>query len=364
MATFDFWQVYTSLFVKHRITSNAIPPVFHTITASITYASLYKAAAWPWRRIIGVTFLRARRGLSGMDASRDSQPTTGDAIRHACLERKLKLRSHEVRCDQWPSATLHEIETTSHSQETVLLYFHGGGYRNPLEEAGHMPVVLECAKALDAGRIFLLEYGLIPGLQYPGQLVQAACAMNLLLTTLGCRPEQVVIGGDSAGGNLVLALLAHIKQPHPLVPNVEQVPMDGELKGALLISPWVTGATTAASYDENAKKDYLTREAVKDFVQQWAPKEEMWADFFQAPTGFWTRLPAKRVLLTVGGFEVFRDDVRTFATLIEAKSSKESPVRFVETPGEIHVQPGVDSALHLPLCKSLLEILLWCRSLQ
>jgi hypothetical protein len=102
--------------------------VFHTITASITYASVYKAAAWPWRRIIGVTFLRTRRGLSGMDASRDSQPTIGDAIRHACLERKLKLRSHEVRCDQWPSATLHEIETTSHSQETVFLYFHGGGY--------------------------------------------------------------------------------------------------------------------------------------------------------------------------------------------------------------------------------------------
>jgi acetyl esterase/lipase len=193
--------------------------------------------------------------------------------------------------------------------------------------------------------------------------VQAACALNLLLNRLGCRPGQVVIGGDSAGGNLALALLAHIKQPHPLVPNVERVSVDGELKGALLISPWVTVATTAASYDENAKKDYLTREAAKDFVRQWAPKEEMWADFFQAPAKFWTRLPAKRVLLTVGGFEVFRDDVRTLATMMEAKSSKESPVRFVETPGEIHVQPGVDSALHLPLCKSLLEILLWCRSL-
>lgn len=303
------------------------------------------------------------RELKFMNARRNAQPTTGDSIRHACRERNLKLRSHEVHCDQWPSATLHEIETSSHSQETVFLYFHGGGYRNPLEEAGHMPVVLECGKALDAGMIFLLEYGLVPDLQYPGQLVQAACALNLLLDRLGYRPDQVVIGGDSAGGNLVLALLAHIKQPHPLVPKVERVPTGGELKGALLISPWVSKAFTAASYEENSKKDYLTREAMEGFTRLWAPKEEMWAEFFQAPANFWVGLPVGRVLLTVGGFEVFRDDVRTLAKSMEAKANKDSLVRFVETPSEVHVQPAVDAALHLPLCKSLLEILLWCRSL-
>lgn len=298
-----------------------------------------------------------------MDARRDSQPTTGDAIRHACHERKLKLTSHGVHCDQWPSATLHEVETSSHSQETVFVYFHGGGYRNPLREVGHMPAVLECAKALDAGRIFLLEYGLIPELQYPGQLVQAACALNLLLNQLGCRPDQVVIGGDSAGGNLTLALLAHIKHPHPLVPNVERVPIDGKLKGALLISPWVSNAITAGSYEENSKKDYLNREAVEEFIRLWAPKAEMWADCLLAPINFWKDLPVERALITVGGFEVFRDDVRTLATMMEAKSNKDSLVRFVETPAEVHVQPAVDAALRLPLCKSLLEILLWCHSL-
>lgn len=297
------------------------------------------------------------------DARRNTQPTTGDAIRHACRARNLKLRSHEVRCDQWPSATLHEIETSSHSQGTVFLYFHGGGYRNPLEEAGHMPVVLECAKALDAGRTFLLEYGLVPELQYPGQLVQAAYTLNLLLNQLGCQPNQVVIGGDSAGGNLALALLAHIKQPHPLVPNLEQVSVDNKLKGALLISPWVSNTLTATSYEENFKKDFLNREALEKFIRLWAPKQEMWADFLQAPAGLLVGLPVERVLLTVGGFEVFRDDVRRLATLMDAKGNKDSLIRFVETPAEIHAQPVVDAALRLPLCKSLLEILLWCRSL-
>ncbi|GAB7322425.1 hypothetical protein MBLNU13_g03371t1 [Cladosporium sp. NU13] len=317
-------SIAESAIIKWRLLAS----VCRTVAESITSRSVYKAAAWPWRRIFAVTFLRMNRKLDSMNIRRDSKRTTGDAIRHACLERKLKLRSHGVHCDQWPSATLHEIETNSHSQETVLLYFHGGGYRNPLEGNGHMPVVLECAKALDATRVFILEYGLTPELQYPGQLVQAACALNLLLNQLGYRPDQVVIGGDSAGGNLALALLAHIKQPHPLVPNVERVPVDGELKGALLISPWVSNKPAAASYKENAKKDYLTREAVEAFARLWAPKEELWGDFFQAPTNFWAGLPVKRVLLTIGGFEVFRDDVRTFATIMEAKSNENSLVSF------------------------------------
>ncbi|KAM0709543.1 hypothetical protein Q7P35_003582 [Cladosporium inversicolor] len=333
-------SITDSAIIKWRLLTS----VCRAITGSITSRSIYNAASWPWRRIFAVTFLRRSRELKFMDARRNAQPTTGDAIRHACRQRKLKLRSHDVHCNQWPSATLHEIETSSHSQETVFLYFHGGGYRNPLEEAGHMPVVLECSKALDAGRIFLLEYGLVPELQYPGQLVQAACALNLLLDQLGCRPDRVVVGGDSAGGNLALALLAHTKQPHPLVPNVERVPIDSKLKGALLISPWVSTAATAASYEENSRKDYLTCEAIEAFIRLWAPKNEMWADFLQAPANFWVGLPVERVLLTVGGFEVFRDDVRTFATLMEAKADKDNLVRFVETPAEVHVQPAVDAA--------------------
>jgi len=299
-----------------------------------------------------------------MDARRDSRPTTGDSIRTACLERELKLRSHVVQCDQWPSATLHEIELEPHLRERVFLYFHGGGYRNPINGPGHIPVVLECAEALGAGRVFLLEYGLVPELRYPGQLVQAANALNLLLGQLDCQAKQVVIGGDSAGGNLVLALLAHIKQPHPLVPEITRVSSDVKLKGTLLISPWVSETRTAASYEENAEKDYLTREAMEAFTRLWAPRKELWADCFQAPTSFWVGLPVERILLTVGGFEVFRDDVRTLATMMEAKSTKDSLVRFVETPSEVHVQPAVDAALRLPWCKSLLEILLWCRSLS
>lgn len=228
-----------------------------------------------------------------------------------------------------------------------------------------MPIVLEASQALHdgAGRTFLLEYGLTPELQYPGQLVQSACALNLLLTQLKCQLDQIVIGGDSAGANLALALLAHIKQPHPVVPKIIRSSEEDRMKGALLISPWVSNTFTAMSYDENATKDYLVRDSLEVFTQLWTPKEELWADILLAPGDLLKHLPVERVLLTVGGFEVFRDDVRTLATSMGARPDKYSPTAFLETAAEIHVQPGVDAALGLPMCKSLLEILLWCRSL-
>jgi hypothetical protein len=44
-----------------------------------------------------------------------------------------------------------------------------------------MPLIFKLGEALHGGvgRTFVLEYGLAPGLKYPGQLVQSACAFEL-----------------------------------------------------------------------------------------------------------------------------------------------------------------------------------------
>lgn len=325
----------------------------------------YRAAQWPWRRIIGVLFLRVMGKLNSYEAFRSlqKQKTTGDAIRTSCEERKLQLISHDVTCDEYPSATLHEINLDDKLNDRVFLYFHGGGYRKPISDKGHVPVILECAKALGAGKIFVLEYGLTPELQYPGQLYQAACAVNKLLVDMDYQPGQIVVGGDSAGGNLLLALLAHIKEPHPLVPTVQLPKQNSKLRGALAISPWVSTTYTAGSYDENNSKDYLTRSRLELLNQAWVPKQKLWADFLQAPAGFWATLPVESMLFTAGGFEVFRDDIRVLASLIRSETGNEV-LEFFEAPGEIHVGPAVDAALGLPPCKSFLEALRWCHDMK
>jgi acetyl esterase/lipase len=345
------------------------PPVYLELLLEILkYESwkTYRAARWPWRRIIAVIYLRATHGLSVNVARRDVQPTTAEAISSTCSKRLLRWMPHVVHCGQWPYATLHEIGSYSHSQGLVLLYFHGGGYVSPLHKATHMPLILKIGEALHggSGKTFVLEYGLAPGLRYPGQLVQSVCALNYLLTELSYKLDQIVIAGDGSGGNLALALLVHIAQPHPIVPKIVGYPRCDALKGALLISPWVSLTYAAASYEVNTRKDYLDHRSLRECVRLWDPDQERWSDFVGTPTCVLGPLRVYRALLTVGGFEVFRDDVQRLTEKMEASAHKNSSIVGLEFDDEVHLQPAVDAALGLPMCKSLLEILLWCRCLR
>ena len=102
---------------------------------------------------------------------------------------------------------------------TVLLYLHGGAYLiggpnthraicSTLAKRGQMDV---CA----------LDYRLAPEHQYPAAREDAVAAFQALIE-LGYKPEQIVIGGDSAGGNLSLITSLHLRdlgqaQPAALV---------------------------------------------------------------------------------------------------------------------------------------------------
>jgi len=84
-----------------------------------------------------------------------------------------------------------------------VLYFHGGGYSfYPQAYANLIALITQAAKS----RTFALDYRLSPEHRFPAQLEDALNAYRWLLET-GADPERLVVAGDSAGGNLTLALL-------------------------------------------------------------------------------------------------------------------------------------------------------------
>ena len=125
------------------------------------------------------------------------------------------------------------------------------------------------AKDLNSGQgrtstvsVLLLAYTLVPEARYPTQLNQAATALSYLLYDQKRDPSSIVIGGDSAGGNLALSLLSHILHPRPDTPRLT---LTSPLRGALLISPWVNFSTKHSSYVRNAGKDSL----VENMLRKW-----------------------------------------------------------------------------------------------
>lgn len=65
---------------------------------------------------------------------------------------------------------------------------------------------------------------------FPAALIDGLSGYNYLVKTLGFKPENIILAGDSAGGNLVLALTRYLR-------DNPQVGL-GLPGGLLLVSPW------------------------------------------------------------------------------------------------------------------------------
>jgi acetyl esterase/lipase len=92
----------------------------------------------------------------------------------------------------------------------VVLWLHGGAFILPAVPDVHVRTVAKICSALDAVA-FLPDYRLAPFNKYPAALDDCERAYRGLLE-LGYAPERIALGGESAGGNLLLGLLQRIRK--------------------------------------------------------------------------------------------------------------------------------------------------------
>lgn len=90
----------------------------------------------------------------------------------------------------------------------LIFHIHGGGFVS-MSSASHQVYTRSWAKKLDVP-VFSVDYRLAPDNPYPDALDdvwQAYCwVVNNIESQLGINPIQIIVAGDSAGGNLSLAL--------------------------------------------------------------------------------------------------------------------------------------------------------------
>lgn len=295
--------------------------------------------------------------------SRHLQLPTGETIVNTCQQKVLQHDSVQLFAGEFPPAILHFIGCPSTQSGPMLLYFHGGGYVFPMT-AGQFAMAQLAAKASGAN-LAVLEYKLAPELRYPGQLAQAAAALRFLLHDH--KASDILIGGDSAGGNITLALLAHLQSPHrdvqPVITEPSQPPPI--LRGAFCISPRCSNATTSPSFTSNAPLDIVSAKSMDLFTSCWQPAaDEVWASPIRGDRQFWSTLSAKRLLIVAGADEVYRDDITEFAGLVGAESSQQGAVerQFTICPGEIHDQAILDLGIHVDTGGMLTAVLQWLRN--
>lgn len=126
----------------------------------------------------------------------------------------------------------------------VMLYLHGGGYAYAAQAHDHL--ISNVAEAAGT-KTFALDYRLTPEHAFPAQLEDAMAAWRWLLQR-GHDPHTMIIGGDSAGGNLVLCLLRALRKIGLPMPAA-----------AVCISPWTDLANSGASMVANEAFDVVEK---------------------------------------------------------------------------------------------------------
>lgn len=339
-----------------------IPPVLLGITYDIVKsfsftpktvrAVLIKRAA----RLSNVLSLRQLRSLTWPTGVTISSFCKTAGLVHETVLVNDNDNDHNV--GGFPAARLHFISGPEGTNikgkrnRNILLYFHGGGYMHPLMSS-QLEFAYAAAKKAVAD-LAILEYTLAPELKYPGQLAQAVSALRYLLQRYD--PSDIIIGGDSAGANLTLSVLAHIQEPHPLIKpsfnkyehrheHVHEGKQQMTLRGAFCISPRCANGSSAPSFTYNASKDIVSSQAMATIVANWEPvKEEVWATPLAGDSKFWQNIKTERLLLAAGLDEVYVDDITKFAGVIGAREDDEPTTRLqlALCPGEIHTQAVLD----------------------
>lgn len=198
----------------------------------------------------------------------------------------------------------------------VILYFHGGGFisGSPWTHRGMLGTL-----SLRAGvEVCAARYPLLQEAPFPASF-DAACAAWGRLLRLGYEPGDIVLGGDSAGGGLALALLAWCcgKGTPP--------------RAALAFSPWTDLAMTGATLATNARADPLLpaarmSELVEIYLRGADPRDPRASPLYAAFPG------APPVWLSWADTEILRDDVSRMAEVLRDAGAEVQEDRHPTAP--------------------------------
>jgi acetyl esterase/lipase len=205
------------------------------------------------------------------------------------------IRSESVAAGGVPAEWIVPVDLQS---ARAVLFLHGGSFSSG-SIVSHRTLAGNVALAARS-RVLLIDYRLAPEHPFPAGLEDAAAAYEWLLSQ-GCAPGRIAVAGDSAGGNLTLALLVLLRNRNRPMPAA-----------AVCLSPNPDLTYSGESWVFNAKKDIMIderkeRQAVEIYLRGQDPRTPLASPFFADLRG----LPP--LLIQVGSCEVLLSDAERFA---------------------------------------------------
>ncbi len=181
----------------------------------------------------------------------------------------------------------------AHMKKYMILYCHGGGYMTGSKEyARTITSKLAESTSMD---VLSFNYRLAPENPFPAAVDDVLKIWNYLML-LGYGARDIIVAGDSAGGNLALTLVIQLKQMERLLP-----------RGLILMSPWTDLTSSGKSHIKKAEVDPILSEsylnqAISVYVEDTAKKNPLVSPLFANFSGF------PPTYIQVGENEILLDD--------------------------------------------------------
>ena len=220
------------------------------------------------------------------------------------------------------------VEPLAGRPDRSVLYFHGGGYVSGSPPERYLPLAAAVALAANA-RVHVVDYRLAPETRFPGAFDDCLRAYDWLVTRSGANPQTLALLGDSAGGNLAVAVTAAARDQGLALPAC-----------VALISPLADLSLSGSSIEERKHLDPLViREMLESTVTEYLagndPRDPRCSAIFADMHSF------PPMLIQVGENEILYDDA---IRIRDAAITAGVNVAFESWRHGIHVWPVFISA--------------------
>ena len=191
-----------------------------------------------------------------------------------------------------------------HGDRRVILYCHGGGYTSG--NLGYSRILASKLANVTGWQVLSFEYRLAPEHPYPAAVEDAVKAWDYLMYQ-GYGARDVVVAGDSAGGNLALVLTHLLKEAGRRLP-----------RALILLSPWTDMTASGKSYQERAAIDPVLTVNYIHAVRDAYARDQDWSDFRLSPL-FGDLKDFPPTLIQAGSSELLlSDSIRLRDRLVQA----------------------------------------------
>lgn len=270
---------------------------------TVHHKSLMKKTSPEMRNQNMMGLIRKVHGMienTDIEKHRQSQDHVGALLGNSkeILVRSVKIGEME---GEWVSVN------RAHMKKYVILYCHGGGYSTGSRlYARTLTTKMASSTSMD---VLCFDYRLAPENPYPAAMEDAMAAWNYLML-LGYGARDVIVAGDSAGGNMALSLVLKLKEEERLLP-----------RGLVLMSPWSDLTSSGETHKSRAEVDpVLDAEYLERMIHNYVEGQDLKNPLISPLFGDFAGFPP--TYIQVGNNEILlSDSIMLHKKLIKANVS-------------------------------------------